>query len=71
MVVYYVDSSILISALTPTESKHRESVKTLEDVRRRGGTLITSTYAFMEVANVVCRRIMSGQWSLIEPSTSK
>jgi hypothetical protein len=53
------------------ESRHRESVKTLEDVRRGGGTLITSTYAFMEVANVVCRRIMSGQWSLIEPSTSK
>ena len=67
MVAYYVDSSVLISALTPTESRHRESVKTLEDVRRGGGTLITSTYAFMEVANVVCRRIMSGQWSLIEP----
>jgi predicted nucleic acid-binding protein len=67
MVVCYVDSSILISALTPTESRHRESVKTLEDVRRGGGILITSTYAFMEVANVICRRIMSGQWSLIEP----
>jgi predicted nucleic acid-binding protein len=67
MVACYVDSSILISALTPTESRHKESVKALEDVRRGGGILITSTYAFVEVVNVVCRRIMSGKWSLTEP----
>ncbi|MCS7369642.1 MAG: PIN domain-containing protein [archaeon GBS-70-058] len=67
MVVCYVDSSVLVSALTPTESRHKESVKTIEDIKKSGGMLITSTYAFMEVVNVVCRRIISGQWNLIEP----
>ena len=45
----YVDSSVLLLALTPSESKHEASARALEGLKRRGEGLITSTYAFVEV----------------------
>ena len=46
MVACYVDSSILISALTPTESRRRESVKTL---LKRYRVSLNVTYLLTEI----------------------
>jgi predicted nucleic acid-binding protein len=66
----YVDSSIILSALITTDAKHQVAVETLEKLREQEWELITSTYAFTEVANTTCRRAMKGEWQFAAPSLS-
>jgi len=63
----YVDSSIILSALITTDPRHQASVETLKKLREHGCELITSTYAFTEVANTTCRRAINGEWQFAAP----
>jgi predicted nucleic acid-binding protein len=67
MKTYYVDTSVLFSALSCSDTKHELCSKVLKEIREEGGRLIISTYTLAEFVSVICRRILHDKWKLIEP----
>ncbi len=57
-VVYYLDSSVLISLLFENEKHHRVVENLLSKLATCGeGPLYTSTFSLAETINVLCRKL--------------
>jgi len=68
--MYYVDTSILISYVFASDSGHRVSRRTLEDIAfRQGARLYGSVLTLVEVCNVVCGKIARGEIEAYRSST--
>jgi predicted nucleic acid-binding protein len=66
-VAYYVDTSVLASALIPSDVKYKASSEALRKIRERDGRLLISTYTLAELVSVVCRKTLSHEWKYAEP----